>query len=36
VALVLAVAWAASWGSGWLANQLHRAFFGRVHPKFDN
>ena len=34
--VVLAVAWAGSWGAGWLANQLHRAFFGRVHPKFDN
>lgn len=24
-----------SWGSGQLANALHRSFFGRVHPKFD-
>lgn len=34
--ILLLVAWAASWGAGQLANQLHRAFFGRVHPKFDN
>lgn len=34
--VVLLAAWAASWGAGRLANQLHRVFFGRVHPKFDN
>lgn len=34
--MLLLVAWAASWGAGQLANHLHRAFFGRVHPKFDN
>lgn len=33
--LLLLVGWAASWGAGQLANQLHRTFFGRVHPKFD-
>lgn len=35
VVLVLA-GWAASWGAGQLANMLHRMFFGRVHPKFDD
>lgn len=35
VALVLA-GWAASWGAGRLANLLHRTFFGRAHPKFDD
>ena len=33
--VLLLAAWAASWGAGQLANRLHRAFFGRVHPKFD-
>jgi hypothetical protein len=33
--VLLAVGWAAFWGSGMLANHLHRVFFGRVHPKFD-
>jgi hypothetical protein len=28
--------WAASWVAGRLANLLHRFFFGRVHPKFDD
>ncbi|MDB5943852.1 MAG: hypothetical protein JWQ13_3418 [Ramlibacter sp.] len=28
--------WAASWVAGRLANMLHRFFFGRVHPKFDD
>jgi hypothetical protein len=28
--------WAAFWLAGRIANMLHRAFFGRVHPKFDN
>lgn len=35
LALLLA-GWGASWGAGRLANLLHRAFFGRVHPKFDD
>lgn len=30
------MAWTASWGAGQVANMLHRAFFNRVHPKFDN
>jgi hypothetical protein len=34
--VLLLAGWAASWGSGLLANHLHRVFFGRVHPKFDN
>lgn len=34
--LLLLAGWVASWGAGQLANLLHRAFFGRVHPKFDN
>lgn len=34
--VLLLAGWGASWGAGQLANQLHRAFFGRVHPKFDN
>jgi hypothetical protein len=34
--VLLLSAWALSWASGHLANALHRAFFGRVHPKFDN
>lgn len=34
--VVLLSGWVAWWGAGQLANQLHRAFFGRVHPKFDN
>jgi hypothetical protein len=34
--VLLLAGWAASWGAGQLANHLHRAFFGRVHPKFDN
>jgi hypothetical protein len=34
--VLLLAGWAASWGAGQLANQLHRAFFGRVHPKFDD
>ena len=33
--VLLLLGWAASWGAGQLANQLHRTFFGRVHPKFD-
>jgi hypothetical protein len=33
---LLLAGWAASWGAGQLANLLHRSFFGRVHPKFDN
>ena len=33
--LLVLIAWAASWGAGQLANQLHRMFFNRVHPKFD-
>lgn len=32
----LLAGWAAWWGAGLLANLLHRAFFGRAHPKFDN
>ena len=34
--VLMAAAWFTSWASGHLANALHRAFFGRVHPKFDN
>ena len=34
--VLLLAGWAASWGSGQLANHLHRVFFGRVHPKFDD
>lgn len=33
--VLLLAGWALSWGAGALANLLHRAFFGRVHPKFD-
>lgn len=34
--VVLLAGWAISWAAGRLANLLHRSFFGRVHPKFDN
>ena len=34
--VLLLAGWAMWWGAGQLANHLHRAFFGRVHPKFDN
>lgn len=30
----LLFAWAGSWGSGRLANMLHRSAFNRDHPKF--
>ena len=34
--IVLLAGWGMSWGAGQVANQLHRLFFNRVHPKFDN
>ena len=34
--LLLLAGWLASRGAGRLANLLHRVFFGRVHPKFDD
>lgn len=34
--LLLLAGWVAAWGSGRLADLLHRKFFGRVHPKFDD
>ena len=34
--IVLLVGWAMSWSAGQVANQLHRLYFNRVHPKFDN